>query len=128
MKTESSNDEEPDTDPDRPVESQHGELAWEEAGLPLPAGWRVSTTRLAARPRAGTVMRRYSAPDGHHLGDLVEVMKHLADSEDMAVLEAAGAGGLGPAGGAAGLNTDTDVLRSCQEASTNNFQREHDVF
>ncbi len=82
------NDEEPDTDPDRPADSQHGELAWEEAGSLLPAGWRVSTTWLAAGPRAGTVLRRYRAPHGRHFGGLVEVMNHQADSHDTAELEA----------------------------------------
>ena len=45
------------------------------AGPPLPAGWRVSTTRLAAGPRAGAVLRRYRSPDGRHFGGLVEVMR-----------------------------------------------------
>jgi hypothetical protein len=57
-------------------------------GPPLPAGWRVSTTRLAAGPQAGAVLQRYRAPDGPHFGGLVEVMRHLADSQGTAEQEA----------------------------------------
>ena len=64
VKAESNEHEEPETDIERPAEAQQGELAWEEAGLPLPAGWRVYATRLAPWQQA-----RVPAPCcGHSTG------------------------------------------------------------
>jgi hypothetical protein len=41
-----------------------------------------------AGPWAGTMLRRYRAPDSRHFGGLVEIMRHLADSKDTPELDA----------------------------------------